>query len=105
MEIKNATYAQVKAIINETTLASIASKDEPAIYDWALIEGLRTSLANAMVTTYRYKPLVGILTITDPAGTVTYYEYDSFNRLKRTYIKENSVEKTIRSYDYRYQNQ
>jgi YD repeat-containing protein len=39
---------------------------------------------------------------TDPRGVTTYYEYDTFNRLKRTYIKENGVEKTIQTYDYHY---
>lgn len=41
-----------------------------------------SQLAGAMVTTYTYRPLVGISTITDAKGLKTSYEYDEFGRLK-----------------------
>jgi hypothetical protein len=104
-EIKNATHEQIKSIINETTMNAIATKVEPAVSDWTLINGLQRALPNALVTTYTYKPLVGMLTSTGPSGITTYYEYDSFSRLKRTYIKEGATEKTIQTYNYHYQNQ
>ena len=69
-----------------------------------LIDGsLQRALPYAQVTTYTYRPLVGMTSATAPNGVTTYYEYDAFNRLKRTYIKENNVEKTVQSYDYHYQ--
>lgn len=51
-----------------------------------------------------------MLTSTDPSGITTYYDYDSFGRLKETYIyKDNIVsaanKQIIQSYDYHYQNQ
>lgn len=68
-----------------------------------------SNLTNSFVTTYVYEPLVGMLESTDPSGITTYYEYDTFNRLKRTYIKEKNtsgveVEKTIQNYEYNYLN-
>lgn len=54
---------------------------------------LRTndSLSGTHVTRYTYKSLVGILTATDLSGkTIT---YDTFNSVKRTYIKEGTTEK------------
>ncbi len=49
---------------------------------------LRASLPNAMVSTYTYTPLVGIVSMTDPRGYTTYYEYDELNRLK--FVKNNN---------------
>ncbi len=49
------------------------------------LEDLRdhSALANAMVTTYTYDPLIGVTSMTDPRGYTTYYEYDESNRLRR----------------------
>ena len=46
------------------------------------LQNLRTSLPNAMVTTFTYDPLIGVTSMTDPKGYIMYYEYDDFNRLK-----------------------
>lgn len=102
-EIKNATYLQVSRILTQALIDRVAGAAEPSASDMAAINNLRpnTSL-NALVSTYTYKPLVGILTATDPSGTTTYYEYDTFGRLKRTKDVDG---RTIQEYDYHYQNQ
>jgi YD repeat-containing protein len=58
------------------------------------------ALANAMVTTYTYKPLVGISTITDPKGDKISYHYDSFSRLKEVRDKDNNI-LSENQYNYR----
>lgn len=100
-EIKNATYATVRTLLDKDP-ERISNLDQP---DMSQINALRDKLPNAMVTTYTYKPLVGILTATNPAGVTTYYVYDSFNRLKETYIIENGKKRVVEAYNYHYANQ
>ncbi|MCL2097843.1 MAG: RHS repeat protein [Bacteroidales bacterium] len=81
-DIRNAAYDEVENILGEILITRVAAADEPANNDLAAIDDLRNSLPNAMITTYTYKPLVGITTMTDPNGIITYYEYDTAGRLK-----------------------
>jgi YD repeat-containing protein len=73
----------------------------PSASDWELINGLRKTLPNAVITTVKYEPLIGIATIIDPAGQLTTFEYEDLNRLKL--IKDNAGNKK-ESYDYRFKN-
>ncbi|MDR0874461.1 MAG: hypothetical protein LBN27_13525 [Prevotellaceae bacterium] len=109
-EIKNATYDQVKNALTETLITRVTNADTPASNDLTAINNLRNTLPNAFVTTYTYKPLVGVTKTTDPRGITTYYEYDNVGRLKTTYIGEkdangNETKKVLKTYDYHYANQ
>lgn len=111
-EIKIADLYMVESAIKSVfsvssidDLSALISPDEIKLKDGSL----QRALPNALVTTYTYQPLVGLLTVTDPSAITTYYDYDASGKLKRTYIKEaNSsgvaIEKTISSYDYNYGN-
>lgn len=114
-EIKNALYSyteletiveNVFSVASLNALSTLSTPNETKLKDGSL----QTALPNALVTTYTYKPLVGMLSSTNPSGITTYYDYDSFGRLKETYIyKDNIVstanKQTIQKYDYHYQNQ
>lgn len=47
----------------------------------ALRNSTNAALQNAKITTYTYKPLVGVTSVTDPKGYQMKYSYDNFNRL------------------------
>ncbi len=74
--IENATQAEVEAITG--TLESYAAQPFP---DLSKIELLRKELKGARITSYTYKPCVGVLTETDIANHTLYYEYDTLGRL------------------------
>ncbi|MDR1347880.1 MAG: hypothetical protein LBJ63_05540 [Prevotellaceae bacterium] len=101
-EIKNATYDEAKTALNyssDSQRETLAAKAEPTSSDWSLINNLRTKLPNAQVTVYKYMPLVGRLSATNPSGNTVYYEYDALNRLK--FIKDND-NNILQRYDYNY---
>lgn len=94
-EIKNVTLDQVESAlgVNSTTIATTLNPDMDRI------NGLRTNLPNAQITTYTYKQLVGITSITDPRGVTTNYSYDTSNRL---YNIKNDDSNLLKEYRYNY---
>ena len=66
------------------------------------LSALRTGLPNAQVTTYTYKSLVGMTSMTDPRGQTTRYEYDNFQRLST--IKDHNGD-IVKQYCYNYAGQ
>ena len=45
------------------------------------IDDIRVFPSDAQITTYTYRPLIGISSELDPSGKTTFYEYDSLGRL------------------------
>ncbi len=104
-DITNASYELVNEASNGQ-LHYIEQHPNPSDLQLnSLFSSLRANLPNAQITTYTYKPLVGMTSATDPRGVTTYYEYDEFNRLKQTYIIEGGVKKILQENKYNYANQ
>jgi len=103
-KIENIKYSQIDSnLILAVQNASNSSFDgtEPALI--SVLNDLRVALPGAMVTTYTYKPLVGVRTITNPKGDIVTYDYDDFGRLIRVYDSQgNPVSEN--EYHYRTQN-
>ena len=57
----------------------------------------KRSANKVFITTYTYKPLVGITSITDPSGHSVYYEYNDSGKLK---VIRDDKGKVLKSYDY-----
>lgn len=65
------------------------------------LNSLRTAFPNALVTTYTYKPMVGVSSVTDENGKTTTYEYDSFNRLATV---KDYLGNILKEYQYNFTN-
>lgn len=99
-KIENATYAQVEQYVANLQTLSNGNNEQNLIN---ALNNLRTALPNAMVTTYTYKPLIGISTVTDPKGNKQTYHYDPFNRLEFVKDKDGNI-LSENQYHYRTQN-
>ncbi|MCH2195208.1 hypothetical protein [Kordia sp.] len=76
-KIENATYTQVSALVDETTIQNLTG----VALENALAP-LRANLPNAMVSTYEFEPMVGMIKSSDPRGRQTFYKYDIMGRLE-----------------------
>ena len=63
----------------------------------SVLAELRTLDENILVTTYTYKPLVGVTRITDPSGRRTSYEYDIHGKLLRIKDPRGTL---VKSFEY-----
>lgn len=66
------------------------------------VDEIRFYPKDALITTYTYEPHIGITSITDPKGEVSFYEYDEFNRLKNIKDAEGNI---LKNYCYNYAGQ
>jgi YD repeat-containing protein len=101
-KIENATYSSLELLIANVQALSDTSTTgtEPELI--AALDALRAALPGAMVTTFTYKPLVGVRTITDPKGNRMTFSYDNFNRLTEVRDKDNKI---VSENEYRYRTQ
>ncbi len=101
-EVINSTYnAVISALQNaNTTYNQVTFANDSSIR--ALMNEVRTALPNAQITSYTYKPLVGVNSITDPVRQVVYYHYDGFNRLESVTDVDGRV---VSKNEYHYKNQ
>lgn len=90
-------YNTVAALVSNAILQNPSS--EGALR--TELNKIRTGLAgsSAQVFTYTYKPGIGVGSMADIAGRITYYEYDSFGRLKLIRDQNNAI---LKQFDYQY---
>ena len=98
-EIRGANFNEVTSKVNLSYINNVCFNYRDNSYLSAYYFNPLRTLGKGLVTTYTYKPLVGITTITDPATITTTYDYDSFGRLLQ--IKD-SNSKILEKYTYNY---
>jgi len=101
-EIKNAKYSEIEVILTKGVVESLYS---PTVSDETInnaINKLRTDtrLSKALITSYTYRPIVGITSMTDARGVTEYYEYDGIQRLKAVLDQVKNVTTSV-NYHYR----
>lgn len=107
-KIENATRRDVLLAMDYTEddasiLGSWASMIEPTTEAWNKINSLRSKLPNSRVTSYEYKPLQGVVAITNPSGIITKFEYDGYNRLTDSYYLDADTRKVmLQQFIYRF---
>jgi hypothetical protein len=78
----------------------VAGTTSVTISGTGYIDEVRLHPKTAMMVTNTYVPLLGISSQCDANNRISYYEYDSFGRLRRVKDQDKSVIKVI---DYKYQ--
>lgn len=89
-KIENAAYSSLNAtLVGEAQTASNGTSESTLL---TKLTTLRNSIATtSFITTYSYKPLIGISTITDPKGDKLSYSYDHLGRLKDVKDKDSRI--------------
>lgn len=100
-KIENASYVSIPTSIIAS--AQSYSNTGTELQLKGMLDVLRSTMTNAFISTYTYKPLVGITTITDPKGDILTYEYDTMGRLKTVRDKDNNII-SENNYHYKPQN-
>lgn len=96
-KIVNASYSAIETALGGTNF----SLDDGNYLSDQQIQDVKNDLPTAQVTTYTFKPGIGIWTITDPNNLTTEYLYDDYGRLE--YIKDPGGY-IVKKYKYHYQN-
>ncbi len=94
-KVENASIDKVLSALNKDRawLTQLEAQGQPDIF---ALSG--TNLPHS--TLYTYRPLIGVSSIRGADGVNTYFEYDYWGRLIRSYILEDGVEKTISTFTY-----
>lgn len=85
-KIKNSGYQEVENILGADNILAFSDSNPTDEQVKTFLMKLVKSLPNAQISVFTYLPSGSMLSSTDPKGLSTYYEYDSFQRLK--YIKD-----------------
>ena len=94
LKVENASIDKVLSALNKDRawLIHFEKSGQPDIF--------ALSGTNLPHTTYTYRPLIGVSSIRGADGVDTYFQYDYWGRLIRSYILEDGVEKTISTFTY-----
>ncbi|NDV69680.1 RHS repeat protein [Dysgonomonas sp. 25] len=97
-QIVSATYADVEIALGEKP-ENISMTGHTKMEK---INNLRAKLPDAQISTYIYKPFVGLISTTDSSGMTIYYSYDNAGRLTESYRIEKGKKVIMQNQEYKY---
>lgn len=97
-QINGASYADATAVIGLPAIESIALNPSDGTIE-TNTDALRSSLNNALVKSFTFKPLVGVTGVTNERGAKTSYVYNSVNKLD--HVKDH-LGNILTSYTYHF---
>ena len=99
-KIHGVTHAEVSelaaAIVTASDYGSLSYSEDTLKTQ---LDNFRMSLPNYQISTYTYKPLVGVTSITPPSGIREVYKYDSANRMQSVVDINGNI---LKEYSYNY---
>jgi YD repeat-containing protein len=95
-EFVGVSYSNAFSLLDQSIIQNPISDDALRTE----LNKIRINYPAAQITTYTYKPLVGMTSSTDANGRTTYYQYDAAGRLQLVKDKDGNVVKTF-EYKYR----
>lgn len=90
-KVDDATYSQISSLNGKVCSYSSST----------LFSSLKSLVPGAMISTYSYKPLIGLSAATDQNGVTHKYDYDSIGRL---HLIKNDDDHIQSRYNYNYKN-
>lgn len=92
--------AKIEGVIRSAINGSILTNLENSTsLTTSSFDDLRSSIPQAMITSYTYQPLVGVTSITGPNEQTEYYHYDPSGRLASI---TNSKAEVLKTFNYHY---
>lgn len=98
-KVQNATAAEVEYALSCTMEALQEKTDSDELI--GLFQDLREDLPQAMITSYTYDLFQKLVSITEPSGKTSRFEYDPALRLRLTRDVENNI---LQEFEYHYYN-
>lgn len=103
-KLENISYSAIPASLITAIQTATDSPTATETQIISAINALRNStdanIAKSMITSFTYKPLIGVSSITDPKGDTINYHYDSFGRLQFVKDKNGKI-LTENEYNYK----
>ncbi len=99
-KIENATFSEALNAIDPQYNYSTNFQNLSELDLQVAIQSIRDNLPQVIITSYTYRPLIGVSTVTDQNGNTLEYKYDSLNRLEYV-VDQNGKVLSHNEYNYK----